>query len=264
VRRRSGPFFWVVLPALIVALLAALLFQRPRTRIDAVPPVATDPNETVAAFAGRIEGVDGSRLVARLAPLHADPERQRFEARSLEKRLDLEPGEPWRLSLRWDGPAGSSGSGGGASGAFGERGPARGEALREVVGLGLGPVEVHDADGPALTSIVAAELGGELVDPLRTLFAPPGGSLRHGQAIDWVLWGRRPTEGAVLVGLLPSPGPDADDFERSTGLRGPLELAPKPLRRREMQLPVAQLDRSGKILSADPSEGNRASLPEDD
>jgi hypothetical protein len=255
-RRRSAPFLFVLLPAAILALLLALLLQRPHTRVDVVPPVASDPDQTVAAFAGRIDGADGSRLVARLAPLHADPDRQRFEASSLQRRLDLEAGEPWRFSLRWDGPEDPDGTGGAASGVFGAEGPARGEPRSEAVGLGLGPLEVHDAGGRALSSIRADELGDGVVDPLRTLFAPPGGALRHGQAVDWVLWGRRPVDGAQVVGLLPLGGPDAEAFEASTGLRGPLTLEPKPVRRSEMQLPVAWLDRTGKIPPGGPSEGN--------
>ncbi len=264
-RRGSGPFLLVLLPAALLALVAAFLFQRPRARVGVPPPVAADPDETIEAFGARLDGLDGSRLVARLAPLHADPDRQRFEAGSLKRRLELEPGQPWRLSLRWDGPAHPRAAGDapgalgadGAPGALGADGPAPREAPREPTGLGLGPVEVRDGSGLALASIRLDDGERRPADPLRTLLAPPEGALRHGQTVGWVLWGRRPGEGARVVGLLPPPGPDADAFEASTGLRGPLVLEPKPVRRSEMQLPLAQLDRSGKIRSSAPSEGDR-------
>jgi hypothetical protein len=196
-----------------------------------------------------VRGADGSRLTARLAPLHAGAERQAFEAGSLARRLSLPPGEPWRLTLSWDLPDPRATP------------PARDPEDGEPAGVGLGSVEVHDPSGTALRSI--PDRSGTVPDPLRTLLRPPAGALRQGEEVEWVLWGRAPVApsatGAevVLVGLLPPGGPEAEAFEEATGLRGPLALSPEPVRRRDLWLPMARLDRpslSGKTRGSGSSE----------
>jgi len=241
-RRGPGPLL-VLLPALILAVVLALLLRRPPTfrRLD--PPEVSDPDAAVPALLGTLPAADGGALAARLTPMHADPARQAFEAAALRKRFALPEGEPWRLSLRWDPP--DDGSGGAASARFGTAGPARGEAGTGQAALALGPVGIEDEEGLALDSLGTPAPGGAGVDPLRVLFGPPTGGLRPGQTADWILWGRAPGHGARLVGLLPPPdSPDADDFERSTGLCGPLRLEPGSARASELVVPVARLDRA--------------------
>ena len=261
--RGPGPLL-VLLPALILAIVLALFFRRPPTLRRLDPPDVSDPDEAVPALFGSLCAADGSALAARLTPMHADPVRQSFEAATLRRRLDLPEGEPWRLSLRWDPP--SDPGGGAASGRLGSGGPARGEAVPERAELALGPVRIDDEQGLALAALEERAFGGAAesarADPLRALFGPPAGGLRSGQAADWILWGRAPGAGARLVGLLPpADAPDADDFERSTGLRGPLLLVPSTVRRSELVLPVARLDRAvpGKIQARTASEEDRGS-----
>jgi hypothetical protein len=139
--------------------------------------------------------------------------------------------------------------------------------------LALGPVGVDDEAGRALETPLPdgpASPGtagpGAVVDPLRTLFGPPPGGLGPGQEVDWILWGRAPGAGAHLVGLLPPPdSPEADDFERSTGLRGPLLLVPSTVRRSALVVPVARLDRAGgKIPAGAASEEDRGTADSED
>ena len=200
-----------------------------------------DPDESVGAFAATLEGQGGSRLAVWLAPLHADPRREAFEAGSLERRLGLGEGQPWRLRVHWDPPT-------------------SGEPLADGAALRLGPLQVLDAQGTAQQSIPGSpDQGPEAVaDPLRTVLAPPAGELRPGQAVDYVLWGREPGAGGRLAGLLPAPGtPEAKALEAATGLAGPLLLEHERVHRSDLWLPLARLDRSsvGKNAAGRPSDG---------
>ena len=235
----------MLLPAALGAAIGALWLSRPPRQLDVLPPAVSDPDGPVEALGGRLEGDLGTALVAQLAPLHPDPQRQAFEARALARRFDLPDGQPWRLSVHWE--AGALVDGGAV--------------------VHLGEVAVHDAEGPALESIAPdAERAGSL-DPVRSLFAAPTGTLGPGERIDWVLWGREPATGAAgrdegdsvrLVGLLPA-GAASEELTRRTGLAGTIELRPRTVRRSELMLPVARLDRSGS-LEADP--GAAAGDPE--
>ena len=140
----------MILPFLLL-LLGALYLARQHDRgAPAVPPLTVDPEASVAALRGELAGARGDWLIATLVPLHNDPSRQAFEAAALSRRLELGPGEPWRLSVRWSVPESARGSD--SSGTRAARGS---EAIAQVApqGIALGWVEVRDTGGPALSSI---------------------------------------------------------------------------------------------------------------
>jgi len=247
--RRTGPLL-LLLASLLPTTVLVVLLARPRSSGEVAVPEVSDPDQSVPALVAVVAGPDGSRLEARLTPLHADPQRQAFEGGALRDRLHLGDGAPWRLSVEWFAPEHEApppeAPGGAAAGRFGDRGPARGEPGRaEVSAIGLGAVQVVDERGTALASIDPPADGDR--DPVRTLCAPPGGALRQGQASSWVLWGRAPQEGARLVGLLPPPeAAEAEDFAAATGLRGPLRFAAGAVSRRSLSTPLARLDRGNE------------------
>jgi hypothetical protein len=252
--RRVGPLV-LILPLAFLVGGALYLVKRVPALAPAPPPEISDPGEEVAGFAGELAGAGGSRLEAWLAPLHADPARQALEAAAMRRRLELAHGSPWRLVLRWrPPPAGAPAPP--APAPYGKSGPPGGEApARDAPGaIGLGPVEVRDELGLALGSLVPAARPGEpgaVADPLRTLFSAPPGSLREGEAVDWILWGRLPQGEARLVGLLPDlaagDGAPADGearaFREATGFAGPLVLRPRAVHRGDLSLPLARLER---------------------
>jgi hypothetical protein len=236
-RRRAGPLL-LLLPLALLVLGLAHLWRREPVPSPAPPPGVTSPDETVSAWTGELEGVDGGWLVATLAPVHADATRQSFEARALRRELGLGAGQPWRLSVRWERPPGPAGT---------HPGGADGPLQSPAAGIALGPVSVHDEQGPALESLeaVSQPLDGAPVQPLRTLVAPPSGALRPGQTADWILWGRAPGAGARLVGLVP----EQDElFRAATGFGGALALRSTEVRRGDLGQPLARLERppSGK------------------
>ena len=172
------------------------------------PPSASNPDQPIAALVAEFRASDGASFVARLTPLHADAGRQAFESAAMRERLALPEGEPWRLSLRRLADA---------AGAASPVGPVE-----------LGPVEVRDEVGLALSSIPRSAAGAPGADPLRALVRAPSGPLQAGQSVDWILWGRAPTAHAHLAGLAgASP-----------------EFTAQSVRRSELSLPLARLDRS--------------------
>lgn len=246
----------MLLPFLFLVLAIGHLLQRPRRGEPAAPPSRSDPADDVAAWRGELAGARGTWLEARLSPLHADPVRQAFESRTLERRLDLEPGQAWRLRVLWSSPSATEGAAAGAPGALGERGPPGAEAgaAAEFAGIGLGPIEIVDAQGTAQSALTAPQAGDAAVDPLRVLLAPPPGALRPGQAADWILWGRAPGADTLVRGLLPE---DDAEFRAATGFAGRLQLHPISLRRDDLDEPLARLERPA--VAARKTRGSAAS-----
>jgi len=247
-RRPAGPGRLLLLLPLLFLLVAVAHLLRREPLLSPRTPGVSSPDESVAAFTGELERQGGGWLSATLTPLHADPRRQAFERQSMAQRLDLDPGEPWRLTVRWELARGA-----------GEPapGPGRGEtgAPLPPPGLALGPVEVRDARGQALGSLPApAAREGEPVSPLRALFAPPQGALRPGQTADWILWGRAPAEGTRLVGLVPQDDPD---FLAATGFGGPFPLRATSVRRGDLGQPLARLEREEAGKSGAPGTSER-------
>jgi len=226
--RRVGPLV-LILPLAFLVAGAVYLVKRVPALAPAPAPQIADPGEEVAGFAGELAGAGGSRLEAWLAPLHADPARQALEAAAMQRRLGLAHGAPWRLVLRWR-P--------GAPGSRSREAPAR----DDPAAIGLGPVELRDELGLALGSLVPAgplAEPGAVTDPLRTLFSAPPGSLREGEAVDWILWGRTPQDEVRLAVASGSAGDGA------TGFAGPLVLRPRAVHRSDLSLPLARLERGG-------------------
>ena len=226
-RRRS---LWAVsglLAAALAVLAGRVLEPRAGGQRQTLPPRASNPRSPVPAFDGRLEGSGGGVLVARLTPLHADPARQAFEARVLAERLELDAGEPWRLSLAFE----------------------AGALADPLAELDVGALRVDDERGTALAPI-AAEPGSSTgaADPLRALLAPPRGGLASGEQVDQVLWGRAPLPGAVLVGI---PAAGFGSSER-------LELAPTTVERRELAEPLARLADAGSGAAPAPAPAGRA------
>ena len=153
--------------------LAILLVVRWRAENPlSAPPAVADPDQPVEAFACEHTTASGT-LVARLAPLHADAGRQRFESEALRARLALEAGAPWRLSLSW-------------------------EAEPDAPAVELAGIRVVDDRGDALRTLELAPAPG---DPVRTLLAAPRGPLAPGASTQCVLWGREPGSGARIAGV---------------------------------------------------------------
>lgn len=151
--------FPLALAAALLALGAALAARLVASSSEShnTPPVVADPERPVDAWTS----ADGAW---RLTPLHADPERQQFEAQALRQALSFSEGEPFRLVRR------------GAAGAGAE-------------------VEIEDEHGLALVPI---EPEANDVDPVRALLATPQGFERAGER-EWILWGREPHDGARVV-----------------------------------------------------------------
>lgn len=131
----------------------------------------------VAGYAASVALPGGARLHARLAPLHADPEQQAFDARALAARFALPDGAPYRLELALE--AGAS--------------PARVRAAE---------LRVHDDAGLALAPLFEpaprSPAGSLPADPLRALLAPADVEIASERAVSVCLWGRAPA-GRVLV-----------------------------------------------------------------
>jgi len=181
--RSLGPVLALLLPLLTVAagfLGYARWSERPRGE-RARPPEA--PGDEVDGWVGTAR-LAGGVLWARLAPLQADAERQRFEARALRARFALGEGAPWRLDLYHDADGGDA------------AGPAAAWAER---------LEVLDEQGVALRALALAELaesGSRPADPLAVLLSPPGRALLPREEISVVLWGRAPEARPRVRGLL--------------------------------------------------------------
>lgn len=173
-RSSVGP---IVLLLPLAFLILGLSFLKDAGR-SVIGPRANPPEppaeETIAGWEGELELDGGGRLRATLGPLHADAERQEFERRALEAKLELREGEPFRLELEV------------TAGAL----PTLATTLRVVDSSGLAQVPiVPEATG---------EPSG-LADPLLVLLGPP--SVDGASRASWFLWGRPPGETVQLEGL---------------------------------------------------------------
>jgi hypothetical protein len=211
-RRRIGPIV-MLLPLLsVVVALMWMHDRRPAPGPRAEPPLAAEVRD-VDGWGGVLELLDGVRVVASVTRLHADPERQRFDAAALGARLArvwpeiaeggpgaARDGEPWRLRLQLVAPTGPSSER--ATGRVDGRhdDPASAFALERLL--------VTDARGLALATPPRRDVAPDAVaDPLLALLAPPRAVLGVGETLDLFLWGRAPGADAALIGLAdPAPG----------------------------------------------------------
>lgn len=172
--------------ALVLPILSALaigLFATQRHHTE-VPPaesvVAPSQVELEAWIAAVPVGGSGARLEVRLTALQGDARRQAFDRDQLAARLGLGAGEPWRLEVRYD---------------AGER-SAAGDG--ETASVRLAGAAISDRDGVASRGLDLAGRG-PLAALLRT---PPELELQPGEAIQLVLWGRRPNAAPRALGLV--------------------------------------------------------------
>ncbi len=210
-RVRRFALLWIA-PAFLLAFLALLALEHSAPPRHASSPTIASPDESIAGFAARAE-LEGATLRVRLAPLHPDVERERFDASALRQRLGRGDGEPWRATLSLDvDPAHSTPN-----------------------AIALDSLRIVDDDGDALTALAPPETSDDRAsDPLRTLLAPPTGPLSAGSSLEIVLFGRAPRSHARLLGLAGSE----------------IALAPTAYRRAELELPIARLDVAGKKPAA--------------
>lgn len=234
--RRSlrSPWFWLV-PTLALALGGLYWLEGERTPVEHAPPTVASPDEDVAGFAARVDVGQGA-LRVRLAPLHPDATRQRFDASALARRLALDTGEPWRLTLVFDAAPSASDT----------------EAARATLEFELSRLAVLDGSGTQVALAPLAPGAGASdrpSDPLRVLLGATNVELAPGQSLDVFLWGRRPGDGARLVGLAALGGDVAVPLEKALH------------RRAELEAPLARLDRptpsTGKSTEPRASEAAR-------
>ncbi len=170
----------LLVPLLVMALV--LKFSMNQFGVpygDRAQPPPAQGEARVPGFGGALDTSAG-RLLVRLAPLHSDPVRQRFDTLALGERFGRTEGEPWRLVLNLVG---------------------RPDA--DVEGMTLDDIVVVDDDGLALEPVLEPVWPREdgALDPVAVLFAPPPGRLFPGEEISFVLWGRKPGARATVDGV---------------------------------------------------------------
>lgn len=187
-RTLAGQSAWALLPAL--ALGAAILWigaPALRKRLAAPADVASARSGEVrpelehVGFEAQAER-GGTELRVRLAPLHAAPARQAFDARSLGRLLGLEGGMPWRLELSRGGPE-SAGA------------PAQGAESAPRLNMN---VDIQDP-GAGFRPLPLERLDPR--SPLVPLLSPSERSLGAGQTGSIILWGPEKAGSPRLVGL---------------------------------------------------------------
>ncbi|MCZ6596280.1 MAG: hypothetical protein O7B99_01430, partial [Planctomycetota bacterium] len=101
--RASAGAIYLLLPLLIFAYAAIWLARNtPGSTWEGGREIELeelDAPESMRGLRGELELPGGARLLAQLTPLHAAEAWQAFDARALAERLELGPGEPWRLEL---------------------------------------------------------------------------------------------------------------------------------------------------------------------
>lgn len=196
----AGSGLWLFAPVAMVLFLA--LRERIMPAGDAVSrsaPVAPGSlGELVplAGFEGRLtRPSDGASLLARVEPLHPDPDRQAFDAAVLSERFGLPTGvdsaaeggpQPWRLTLIAEASPDQGGDG--------EPEPLV-AALSDVTVSGLVPLIPGAAAGAADVGVLAAMLGAAS-QPLHV-----------GERADLIFWGPSPDAPQITVGGLGSVRP---------------------------------------------------------
>ncbi|MDF1798067.1 MAG: hypothetical protein P1V81_02745 [Planctomycetota bacterium] len=186
---REGTGAWLpVLTFVLVfagAVVGSMLWGQGGEIVRDQVDLAPDDVLEVSGWAGP-EDPFAAGLVLRLTPLHAEPERQAFDAGALAARLGLEAGQPWRLEVTWPLGAGVK---------------PRFEKL--FAALTEAPTSLTIVDDQGLCASTFARLVTEahgrhlvqLFDPERTLEV--SAERAEGQLH---FWGRGPGEGARLAG----------------------------------------------------------------
>lgn len=155
--------------------------ERMRVALESRPVVWTGDGELAI----------GTRVLARVAPLHADLERQEYESAALRARHPSLVGDPYLVVLE-----------------------VRGEAGARIDPSGL---SVVDVEGTALS---APRLDDKArPDPVAALLGTPG-EVAAGERASFVMFGRAPGEGAQLV----REGSMSVPLARSNGLEKEADL----------------------------------------
>lgn len=217
---------FLLLPVFAFAVTLWILSSGDRGDRGTPTPPPRGTGVEVIGLAGTLVGEHGARVEVRLSPLHADADRQRFDAEELREHFGIERGEPWRLEIVYVGD------------------PAR--AVDEQPVLDLSRLEVHDAEGRALSGVVdAARIDDLAGDPLAVLLRRARTRLVAGESTQRVLWGEAPGDGARVTGLFGA---------------GDAPLFPRPDAATDLALTPASLqqDREKALFQAEVARAPRA------
>lgn len=163
---------WIAIVCLPVLALGArwILDAREESRFARPERTRGVLGSTAGVWTADGEFATGMRILVRIAPLHADPERQQFESAALRARHPTLVGDPYLVVLE-----------------------VRGEAGGRLDPTGL---TVVDAMGTALFPPRFVDTGRG--DPVAALLGTPG-EVGAGERASFVLFGRAPGVGAQLV-----------------------------------------------------------------
>lgn len=174
---------YFALPIFAFAVTALYLNNRGGIRQQTPAPPPVENTLQVRGSTCVLAGEHGARVELRLLPLHADPDRQRFDQVQLRRRFDLGPGEPWRLEIRYHADPG--------------------RPADEQPRLELSDLRVVNAEGVALEGLPAPTVQPTgLRDPLAELLSRAPTSVVAGQDVQRILWGPAPGAGSRVVGLV--------------------------------------------------------------
>ena len=188
----SAKGVWVG-PLLVIAI-AAILVWKPVDPSSHAEELATLSGPRLS---GSLSVSEQLEIEVRLKPMHDDARRQRFDGAALAKRLGLDEGEPWRLTL---------------------------VAPGELPSTVLSDVQVLEGGRQCLTPLVAEAnaADGAVQDPLLALFRGPSDESVAGE-LELVLWGQAPSFDGQLqcswgsASLLPEAAEEGRDGSIVTG-----------------------------------------------
>lgn len=179
----AGFFVYFALPIFAFCVTALYLNSRDGAQRGTPAPPPAENTLQVRGSTCVLAGEHGARVELRLLPLHADPDRQRFDQVQLRRRFDLGPGEPWRLEIRYHADPG--------------------RPAAEQPRLELAELHVESAEGTRLQPLPAPVVQPSgLRDPLAELLSRAPTAVDAGQVAQRILWGPALGEGSRVVGLV--------------------------------------------------------------
>ncbi|MCA8979829.1 MAG: hypothetical protein KDC14_07365 [Planctomycetes bacterium] len=227
----AGFFVYFALPIFAFAVTALYLNTRVGVRRSTPAPPPAENTLQVLGSTCVLAGEHGARVELRLLPLHADPDRQRFDGVQLRRRFDLGPGEPWRLEIRYHADPGL---------------PAD-----EQPRLELAELHVENAEGVALRGLPAPTVQPSgLRDPLAELLSRAPDSVAPGQDAHLILWGPAPGEGSRVTGLMRLEDGASKPLFAPLNPRSELPLQVAALRQ-DREFALFQLDRPPEAIVED-------------
>lgn len=201
----------------------------------AAVPVRAE-TDVVPGHAGEFALADGTRFLVRIARLHDESERQRFDSNALARRFQLGEGEPFQciVTLR---------AAPDLRAAIEPRSASATANATARAGIHLAGARIEDERGVALRALNAPEsrTSLDLVDPLATLIAPPSEPLCSECSVSLLMWGREPSARAhFVVADLPD-----------------VEIAAVELPTRDLGHALARIDGDAPSTGASGSNGDR-------